>query len=69
MFWGKGPDKPDPSKTEVEKAKESAKEVKDAVKEFDASKLPDRHALPKGLQKIIEESDKEDNFYDELVNG
>lgn len=35
---------------------------------FDST-LPDRQKLPPGLQKIVDKQDKEDNFFDELVDG
>lgn len=58
MWWGKGQDKPtEPAKANTAKAG------------FDAEKLPDREKLPAKLQKIVEKSDKEDNLYDEIVDG
>jgi len=77
MFWGKGPDKSQPSKeSPEEKVKDAADEVKKAakdvqktVKDFDPDKLPDRHKLPKSLQNIVDKADREENFYNELVDG
>jgi fission process protein 1 len=60
MWWGKGNDKP------VEPPKPSPPET--AAKQFDP-KLPDEKKLPDKLQKIIDESDKNENFFDELVDG
>lgn len=31
--------------------------------------LPDRQKLPPALQKIVDKQDKDDNFFDELVDG
>jgi len=75
MFWGKGPDKPQPPKEAAEKVKDAADEVKTAArdvqkaaKDFDP-KLPERHKLPKSLQEIVDKEDKDENFYNELVDG
>ncbi|KAF3767641.1 hypothetical protein M406DRAFT_97960 [Cryphonectria parasitica EP155] len=56
MWWGKSSDDKDP------------KASRDASAPFDP-KLPDHEKLPPALQKIIEKSEKEDNFFDELVDG
>ena len=77
MFWGKGPDKPQPPKeSPAEKAadaadevKKAAKDVQKAAKDFDPNRLPEPHKLPKSLQNIVDKSDKEENFYNELVDG
>ncbi|KAM7192963.1 mitochondrial fission process protein 1 [Naviculisporaceae sp. PSN 640] len=55
------PPKPSPAET---KASPEA-----LPKAFDASKLPDREKLPSKLQNIVDKSDKDGNFYDELVEG
>jgi len=66
MFWGKGPDKPQPPK----ESPAEDKDAKDGVpKAFDPAKLPDREKLPRSLQKIVDKADKEENFYNELVEG
>ncbi|KAK3946852.1 mitochondrial 18 KDa protein-domain-containing protein [Pseudoneurospora amorphoporcata] len=45
-------------------------DVKNAVHdEFDPKKLPPREKLPDRLQKIVDGTDKEENFYDDLVEG
>ncbi|KAK4032886.1 mitochondrial 18 KDa protein-domain-containing protein [Parachaetomium inaequale] len=44
-------------------------DVKKAAADFDPKKLPDRTKLPPKLQKIVEKTDKEENFFDELVEG
>ncbi|TPX14125.1 uncharacterized protein E0L32_000519 [Thyridium curvatum] len=67
MWWGKGSDKPKDSVPE--QAKEVAKEVKEAAKDFDKDKLPDRRQLPKKLQQIVDKEDKQENFYNEIVEG
>ncbi|KAL2132447.1 hypothetical protein VTI74DRAFT_3784 [Chaetomium olivicolor] len=42
---------------------------KKAATDFDANKLPDHAKLPPKLQKIVEKNEKEENFFDELVEG
>jgi mitochondrial fission process protein 1 len=77
MFWGKGPDKPQaPKESPAETVKDTAQEVKTAAKDvqkaakdFDPDKLPERHKLPTSLQNIVDKADKEENFYNELVEG
>ncbi|KAJ0306722.1 hypothetical protein COL5a_006078 [Colletotrichum fioriniae] len=60
-MWGRSQDKT------PEQPKESPKE--DGAKTFDPNKLPAREKLPAALQKIVDKSDREDNFFDELVDG
>lgn len=60
-MWGRSQDKT------PEQPKESPKE--DGAKTFDPEKLPAREKLPKALQNIVDKSDREDNFFDELVDG
>lgn len=36
---------------------------------FDPNKLPNREKLPPALQNIVDKQDKEDNFFEELVDG
>lgn len=69
-WWGKSPDK-DAKDAPKDVPKPSPAEAKEPErpKEFDPDKLPDREKLPPGLQKIVDESYKNDNFYDELVSG
>ena len=59
-WWGKSPDKPDP-------AKESKSKPDD--KTFDPDKLPAAEKLPKTLQEIVDKSDKDSRFFDDLVDG
>jgi hypothetical protein len=50
----------------------AALETKDAPKgpaAFDLHKLPEQEKPPKGPQKIVDEADKEESFYDGLVEG
>ena len=74
MFWSKGPspNKPDPSKKpDAPDASSSATNIdprKDAT-DFNPEKLPERRDLPKGMQSIMDKADKDDNFFDELVEG
>ncbi|EFQ34713.1 hypothetical protein CGRA01v4_08215 [Colletotrichum graminicola] len=60
-MWGRSQNKT------PEQPKESPKE--DGAKTFDPEKLPPREKLPKALQKIVDKSDSDDNFFDELVDG
>lgn len=73
MWWGKGPDKPaespTPSPAESKDSKPVPKEAETPVAEFDPKKLPVREKLPEKLQKIVDKADKEDNLFDELVEG
>ncbi|ORY58160.1 mitochondrial 18 KDa protein-domain-containing protein [Pseudomassariella vexata] len=81
-WWGKGPDKPQAS-TDSRETKQSPNSKpappvqashltddprRDASK-FDPDHLPDRKQLPKGMKQIMDRSDKDDNFFDELVDG
>ncbi|KUI68124.1 Mitochondrial fission process protein 1 [Cytospora mali] len=70
MWWGNSPDKdPKASAKETPAADPSKKaNAKDAIP-FDPNKLPNREKLPPALQKIVEKADKEENFFDELVEG
>jgi fission process protein 1 len=74
MWWGKSSDKPaEPSKEavpQVQKVVENVeKKIEKTAKEFDPNELPPREKLPAKLQKIMDKADKEDSFYDELVEG
>ncbi|WYZ45940.1 hypothetical protein EsH8_IX_000165 [Colletotrichum jinshuiense] len=60
-MWGRSQDKT------PEQPKESPKE--DGAKTFDPEKLPAREKLPAALQKLVDKQDREDNFFDELVDG
>jgi fission process protein 1 len=73
--WSSGSDKPTgPSAPENEAPKppqtrSATDDLKKAAADMDPEKLPDRKKLPKKLQKIIDKSDKEENFFEELVEG
>ncbi|KAI1356265.1 mitochondrial 18 KDa protein-domain-containing protein [Xylaria sp. FL0043] len=69
MFWGKGPaKKPEEKAPEAPSATTANEPHKDAT-EFDPDKLPPRRQLPKALQKIVEKSDKDESFFDDLKDG
>lgn len=73
MWWGKSPDKPTEAPKEPTPVKDvvnkAVGKVEETAKEFDETKLPERKQLPPQLKKIMEKADKEENFYDELVDG
>ncbi|RYP13135.1 hypothetical protein DL767_010894 [Monosporascus sp. MG133] len=73
MFWDRGsPKKQEASKDKGPEASPTSATQADARKDatdFDPDRLPERRKLPKGLQKIVENSDKDENFFDELVEG
>ncbi|GAP92328.1 putative mitochondrial fission process protein 1 [Rosellinia necatrix] len=66
MFWSKGPAKKPEEK--AAEASSSTEPHKDATG-FDPDKLPARRQLPKGLQQIVETSDKDESFFDDLKDG
>jgi len=72
MFWSKGSNKkPEDKASEASPAPNATTNAdprKDAT-QFDPDKLPPRRELPKSLQKIVDDSDKNESFYDELVDG
>jgi len=74
--WSSSSDKPAGSSTTQNEAPKPppqnqsvTDDLKKAAAEFDPKKLPEREKLPPKLQKIIEKTDKEENFFDELVDG
>ncbi len=70
--FGGSSDKPTGTKAEAPKPsppENATKDLKKAAADFDPNKLPNKEKLPPKLQKIIEKADKEDNFFDELVDG
>ncbi len=69
MFWGKGPDKPSAPKESPSESSGAAKDGKDAIKNFDPQKLPEREKLPSSLQNLVAKADKQENVYNELVDG
>lgn len=71
MWWDKGPDKkPEASKDKPSGTPDATKidPSRDAT-QFDPDKLPARRELPKTLQSIVDKSDRDENFFDELVDG
>lgn len=63
-MWGRSQDKT-PKESTPEAPKDAGKEPAAP----DPNKLPNREKLPAALQQIVDKSDKEDNFFDELVEG
>lgn len=79
-WWGKGPDKdkpqappasPSPAATgqPIEPVETSVTSKDAAKKEFNPSHLPERKKLSGKLQNIVDKSDHDDSFYEELVEG
>lgn len=70
MWWGKGSDKDSkaPPKDDASAAEPGKSNAPQAAP-FDQNKLPNREKLPPALQKIVDKADKDDNWYDELVDG
>ncbi|KAH7353220.1 mitochondrial 18 KDa protein-domain-containing protein [Plectosphaerella cucumerina] len=67
MWWGKSQSSPvKPTEAPAAAPDTSAKQQEKA---FDPDKLPDRKKLPASLQKIARDQDKDENFFDELVDG
>lgn len=58
------PPKPDPLPSQ--QIKETARKATSAI---DSDKLPKREKLPAKLQQIVDKSDHEESFYNELVEG
>ena len=78
MFWSKRPDKPDDAskqsgdaskKPDASHAATTNIDPRKDATDFNPDKLPDRRDLPKGMQNIMDKADKDDNFFDELVEG
>ncbi|KAI8962329.1 mitochondrial 18 KDa protein-domain-containing protein [Daldinia sp. FL1419] len=72
MFWSKGPDKNEAAKDKTPVTPPPAAATTSSrsdVNEFDPDKLPTQRKLPKDLQMIVDKSDKDENFFDELVEG
>ncbi|KAI0600091.1 mitochondrial 18 KDa protein-domain-containing protein [Biscogniauxia sp. FL1348] len=72
MWWARAPEKEKQGSKNPETPTNAAATKVDPRKdatEFDPDKLPERRQLPKGLQRIVDSSDKEDNFFEELVEG
>lgn len=72
MWWGKGSDKPEAPKdkpSDAPPAQATKIDPRNDATQFDPNKLPDHRNLPKGLQSIVDKSDTDGNFYDEIVSG
>ncbi|KAI1079125.1 mitochondrial 18 KDa protein-domain-containing protein [Whalleya microplaca] len=72
MFWGKGPSNPDAPKDkspETPPATATSIDPRNDATQFDPAKLPERRQLPKNLQNIVDKSEKDENFFGELVEG
>ena len=63
-WWGKSKD---PKASEPEASPPAS--VPDKKGAFDPEKLPDRHKLPAKLQKMLDDSDKDGNVFDDIVDG
>ncbi|KAI0147614.1 mitochondrial 18 KDa protein-domain-containing protein [Xylariaceae sp. FL1272] len=70
MVWGRGSDKkPEDKAPEVAQASGASVDPRKDATQFDPDRLPEHRKLPKKLQKIVDKSDKDENFFDELVDG
>jgi mitochondrial fission process protein 1 len=63
-WWGKSSSSTDSKPAEPEPTSNSK-----AQPPFDADKLPDRQKLPKGLQNIVDKSDQDSSFFDDVKEG
>lgn len=64
-----GPTTPQNGSHKPPQTPSATEDLKKAATDLDPNKLPDREKLPPKLQKIIDKADKEENFFDELVDG
>ncbi|CAI6090956.1 hypothetical protein V2G26_015280 [Clonostachys chloroleuca] len=64
-WWGRTPD-PSESKTATD-AQKTANSTDGAS--FNPDKLPDARKLPRSLQKIVDESDKDSSYFDDVAEG
>lgn len=71
MWWGKSSDEtPRADATPADpKPKDGAAAASRSVAGKDADKVPKRERLPPKLQELVDKSDQDDNFFDELVDG
>jgi fission process protein 1 len=60
-WWGKSQEPKD--------AAESKRESQDAKSSFNPDRLPPKQKLPKALQKIVDKSDEDGSFFDDVVEG
>lgn len=68
-WWGKGSDKAPSSPSESPESPAKTPDPRKDASDFDPNALPARKALPRGMRRLVEKSDKDDNFFDELVDG
>ncbi|KAI6376185.1 hypothetical protein MCOR25_002820 [Pyricularia grisea] len=72
MWWSnsnKEPEKSPKSEVASSSSKDTAPTKDGSSKAFDPNSLPERQKLKPSLQKIVDQADREDNFYDQLVDG
>ncbi|KAI1820219.1 mitochondrial 18 KDa protein-domain-containing protein [Xylaria intraflava] len=69
MFWSKGPDKKKPEDQAPQAPAVSPEPRKEVPAEFDPDKLPPPRKLPQNLQTIVEKSDKDESFFDGIVDA
>lgn len=62
-WWGKPNDPKEPKPEPSPDANSQEK------KAFDPDKLPAREKLPKRLQNIIDKSDQDSRFFDDVIDG
>lgn len=70
--WGSSSDKSAGSsnpQNESPKQPQTTPTATTDLKKHAADKVPDGRKLPQKLHQIMEKSDKEENFFDELVEG
>lgn len=71
--FGGSPDKPTGTPTSSQsvspKPQAGQNGSKKAAAGLDPKEQPDREKLPPKLQKIMDKTDKDENFFDELVEG
>ncbi|TLS27812.1 hypothetical protein PpBr36_01225 [Pyricularia pennisetigena] len=72
MWWSnsnKEPEKSPKMEATSSSSKDTASTKDGPSKAFDPNSLPERQKLNPSLQKIVDKADREDNFYDQLVDG
>ena len=65
-WWGKPSESKD-SKTEQKPSQDANNNSTQAP--FDPDKIPKAQKLPAGLQKIVDKSDKDSSFFDNVAEG
>lgn len=62
-WWGKPKDpKPDQAQPEANSSLQKPPS-------FDPDKLPEREKLPKRLQSIVDKADRDNSFFDDVIDG